>query len=276
MRYFEHNYLNKLLQNDPNYSRENNTLSLNFEYAGDGVVKINRFYYNSANYIRYSVSYLDNDNYPTVKVSSFYLETSAFIETMIRLAKRLEKKRLPQYRAIEEIVYGYGILNELNKEEKNEKEYSDMMEEMLSHLNDAIAGYQHVSGVGFDETDTFNGELIEIFEETEYIRPLPTDDNVLIPPCLPKEYEDTQESDLFELRVYNVGQANCSALIKYTDYGKTDYKVVVVFDYGVEGNNSNKSLKEMLSKIDEKTTIIISHFDVDHINNIGLMNLNKC
>lgn len=82
------------------------------------------------------------------------------------------------------------------------------------------------------------------------------------------EIEPVDDPDLFELRIYNVGQANCSALIKYLDRAKKDYKVVMVFDFGYQRSGNNMKLDEMISKIDSSTTILISHFHNDHINNI--------
>lgn len=82
------------------------------------------------------------------------------------------------------------------------------------------------------------------------------------------EIEPVDDPDLFELRIYNVGQANCSALIKYLDRTKNDYKVVMVFDFGYQRSGNNIKLDEMISKIDSSTTILISHFHNDHINNI--------
>lgn len=74
----------------------------------------------------------------------------------------------------------------------------------------------------------------------------------------------------YELRVYNVGQANCSALIKYKEDQPEDYKVLVVFDFGLQKKwGCNPELNDMINKIDYTTTILISHFDSDHINNIA-------
>ena len=77
------------------------------------------------------------------------------------------------------------------------------------------------------------------------------------------------ESHLYEFRVFHVGQANCSALIKY-NFDKSDYRVVAVFDFGCElAYRNNKALNEMIDKIDCSTVILISHFDLDHFNNIA-------
>ena len=79
-----------------------------------------------------------------------------------------------------------------------------------------------------------------------------------------------EDSNLYELRVFNVGQANCSALIKYNDLTKQDYKVVFVFDFGCEPcHKRNAKLNEMISKIDKDTFVLISHFHTDHFNNIA-------
>lgn len=77
------------------------------------------------------------------------------------------------------------------------------------------------------------------------------------------------ELSRIEYRVYNVGQASCSALIKYTDSSNRDYRVIAVFDFGYRNpGKRNASLDEMISKIAPDTTIVISHFHRDHINNI--------
>lgn len=86
----------------------------------------------------------------------------------------------------------------------------------------------------------------------------------------------TETPHLYELRVYSVGQANCSALIRYVDETKQDYSVVVVFDFGCANRKrGNPDLREMISKIDRDTTIVISHFDNDHFNNITELDLSK-
>ncbi len=83
-----------------------------------------------------------------------------------------------------------------------------------------------------------------------------------------RRMEDIDNSHGYALRVYDVGQGNSSALIKYVDDGKKDYEVIMVFDFGLEFGKKNTSLNEMINKIDYQTKILISHFDMDHINNV--------
>lgn len=85
----------------------------------------------------------------------------------------------------------------------------------------------------------------------------------------PNSYmNDFDGSNTYALRVYNVGQGNCSAIIKYTDKAKSDYDVIMVFDFGLENGKNNSDLNEMISKINHQIIILISHFDIDHINNV--------
>ena len=60
-----------------------------------------------------------------------------------------------------------------------------------------------------------------------------------------------------KIRAYNVGQANCSALMR----GDTP---VAVFDLGRVGKNT--AMTKMLKNLSQEGVVIISHYDCDHIN----------
>ncbi len=65
----------------------------------------------------------------------------------------------------------------------------------------------------------------------------------------------------FYIRVYNAGQANCSALFK-----KDKEEPIIVFDLGLEAKTTNPSQKQMIDSMDGNGIVLISHFHYDHYN----------
>lgn len=70
------------------------------------------------------------------------------------------------------------------------------------------------------------------------------------------------------LRLFNVGQANCSAL-----YVESDKIPSVVFDLGADeySKKNNTELMNMINNLDGNGFLVISHFDWDHYNMYKLL-----
>ncbi len=144
-------------------------------------------------------------------------------------------------------------------------EKADRAEELADSLNEIFYGLafdsklrSYTRSALFDDIE----RAFNLYEEAA------KDPKILQSPIV-EENIDT-EPEQYEFRIYSVGQANCSALIRYIDQDKKDYRVIVVFDFGRASRkrSANPSLQEMINKIDDRTAILISHFDNDHINNI--------
>lgn len=70
---------------------------------------------------------------------------------------------------------------------------------------------------------------------------------------------EVSDIDGYTVRVFNVGQANCSAV-----FLKNSTNPYCIFDIG--DCNSNGSLKSFLAKMSDNGFVMISHYDRDHIN----------
>ena len=265
--------MNKLISFNRFFSGKRDTISLFFQYAGDNLIKVNKFYYKSETFILFLKNGfgLDSDiNYSNLRVSSFVIDRDKFLNSVNELAQSISHFYPEKAREIVEFINSYRHL-EFNNETDEEIESTE--EDLLLRLNRIVKGYQF-SLTGDNQPHYFNNNLINELDRTIEIVPhTQFPDDVAIPACLPKEYQDVDNPELFEFRVYSVGQANCSALIKYKSVEKSDYDVIAVFDFGLEGLKKNRELENMIRKIDDRTTIVISHFDVDHINNIGRFEL---
>ena len=241
-------------------------LSLYFEYIGSKQIQINKFYYNSESFISFlnENSFRERKNYGAIKTSSYTVEFHEFAESILYLSRSLWYEYPNKTEAL------IHHLDRLRMHIEVDQEQEEDIEAIIGDINQTLLGYQRRFVRQFDEQiHYFNRQLEEALEHNiELVPYVGNEDNCRIPACMPEEYRLIDNPELFELRVYSVGQANCSALIKYKDNLKKDYNVVVVFDFGLESRKRNSKLKEMINKIDENTTIIISHFDLDHINNI--------
>ena len=251
-----------------NYTRD--CISLFFEYIGENSVKIHKYYYGSDSFISFLNDFTNESkviNYRNINTYSYDVSYWQLVETIKYLSRALRNDYPSKSLELSEVA------NRLSDE--IEEIQTEEAEACVDKINEILLGYQRHLG-NPNPRHYFNDELKEALERNIIVSVPAVDnlENVKIPACMPEEYRLIDDHNLFELRVYSVGQANCSALIKYTDNQKVDYKVVVVFDFGLEHGKKNPQLKQMIDKIDENTTIIISHFDSDHINNIGKFDLN--
>ena len=254
-------------------SSDRDVLSLYFEYIGKGFIKANRFFYKSDTYIEFLNKEFNEEgpfNYQNIKTTSYVISCDDFHKTIIYLANALENTYHEKSSLLFESLRGF---KETNSTEEYGNDYS--VERVLKEINHVLKGYQYCFG-GSHHYHYFNEELTNaINQNIELVPNIENPENIDIPALLPAPYQIIDNPELFELRVYSVGQANCSALIKYIDNSKADYNVVAVFDFGLENGKRNADLKKMISKIDENTTIVVSHFDLDHINNITKFDLIK-
>lgn len=256
----------KIISFAPTMSGNRDCISLFFERAGSGAIRINKFYYESRTFIDFlkdhSLEAKQVVNYPNIRVSSYDVNWSEFVESIDYLSNAISQYYREKSELLLEYIYELRV--------RNGDLPSKSIETILDNVNETLTGYQYCFRNN-NRRHLFNEELIRAFNSNiELVEPYVKDlENVRIPACMPEEYRLIDNPDLFELRVYSVGQANCSALIKYSDSEKKDFNVVAVFDFGLESGKRNTELKRMIDKIDQNTTIIISHFHSDHINNIG-------
>ncbi len=244
------------------YSKKRDSLSLYFEYAGSvELIRVHKVYY-----IAKEFKELTQDNGTIdaldLKESIIDLGTFDLLESIEELAYKLNNQSKKNdvendlSKSLFLIINQFGRIN--LKEQTNE---------FISMLNSVFLKYRFSINENAFFIDDIYEEIDNKIEFINFERKSLFDFKEDNEPQLDNISPD--ESYLYELRVFNVGQANCSALIKYKDDKKKDYDVVVVFDLGYQKKNGkNSKLDEMISKIDNNTTIIISHFHQDHINNI--------
>ncbi len=225
------------------YSGKRNALSLYFELEFDNIIKIHRTYfvYNSF------ISYLKNqDNfYPDIRDS----ELEVNIDDLYRL--------LNSDKTINKLTF-YDQIKLLFINSTNEPD----LEQFVNRLNDLFYGCTFFDSGHIVEKDK-SMEIIDNLFNIVY----PTEENRYdrLEPRLDDKYANIEDLRL-KYRVFDVGQANCSAILSFDENG-IDYKVACVFDFGCEKTKRNNvQLKDMIKNIDDSTTIIISHFDSDHIN----------
>ena len=138
----------------------------------------------------------------------------------------------------------------------------EINENTINQINDFFNGCTFFNTGEFIERD----EIVEIIDRKfDIIYPNENNLNDRLKPSLDNQYLDIKNLKL-RYRVFDVGQANCSAILSF-DQEEKDYTVACVFDLGCEKTKRNNTkLKNMIRKIDGSTTIVISHFDSDHYN----------
>ena len=260
------------------YSDQRDTMSVYFEYKNRNI-EVHRTYYIYKQFMRnfFSPEKARIDIKDSIKIFSpqsfyeFYEMINEF--DFVQLSNRINGNN--RWRNAFGNIENYEIeednwkLSDLKHRLRScfESESFDQIEKIVDELNLLFYGYTlQNGGTLFGKDQQIISNVNFCFEEAfgdGY------SDNVEEKPELPEVYQG-YDLDLF-LRVYKVGQANCSALInKRAD---DDYDVISVFDLGCDrGNRNNRELINMVNKIDERTTIIISHFDSDHFNYIPYIN----
>lgn len=257
--------INQLFGYVKNLCKDRDSLSLFVEYIGDYNVRIHRQYYNHDQFSSF-LFYGDNNQIKIdLKDSVCDVHFKYFLKLLNRLVEK-EDSFVTQdsfYRKLKS-----ALEENYPFETDHENEFESRVEEFLNKINDVFTQYYFsISDKTFHEDEAVYSRINTLIELIDYNPDEHYEDFRKIDR---PEIEEITDNGRFEIRIYNVGQANCSALIKYLDDSKTNYKVIMVFDFGFQKKNGkNSALEEMISKIDSQTTILISHFDSDHINNIA-------
>lgn len=257
------------------FSKERDTMSVYFE-CKNGNIEVHRTYYIYKQFMRNFSSFektkIDiKDSVEIYPIQAFYETIKEF--DFVKFFNNTNKRRRNSFKNIddEDLEKDNHTLSNLKERlaYSFDRENQDQIEDIVDELNLLFYGYTLKNCGRLFEKDQLIIEHVNYCFEDAF-----GDgywDNVTETPKLPNAY---QREDLnLSLRVYKVGQANCSALInKHSE----DYDVISVFDLGCDkGNQKNQELINMVNKIDENTTIIISHFDSDHFNYIPYIDLNK-
>lgn len=238
------------------------SLSIFVERVAENVIRVHRqFYIYNEFYNFYINNQYENrldfrDAVNDISLDEFFDLLDKFIDRNINSKNHLVANEL------REIKIRY-IENDFHS---NDIE-TNHIEEFIDDINDVFVRYYFsLTSNSFASDETIYNKVNENIDKCiNYNSEIHYEDYEEKPNIHPA----TGEEHLYELRVYNVGQANCSALIKYKDDTKTDYKVIMVYDLGYQkSNGKNSQLEKMIEKIDGDTTILISHFHSDHINNI--------
>lgn len=251
-----------LIQHIKSICENRDALSLFVEYCGDNQIRVHRQFYNYNQFVTFFIENDPNTNQLDHKDVTCDVGFDEFRILLYRLINKRNKNNNDE-QFIEELR---GVLDRVNSLREIENEQS--IENFLNTINDIFCKYRFSiveNSFVFDER-VYN-KVNEVIESIQYNRDIHYEE--YHKGCKP-EIETVLEKDLYELRIFNVGQANCSALIKYINEEKKDYRVIIVFDFGYQRSaGHNSKLEEMIGKIDCNTTILISHYDSDHINNIS-------
>lgn len=234
------------------YSTGRNALSLYFELEFDNRIKIHKTYYEYDGFISYLIN--QNDYYPNIRDSEKEVDFEYFCNLLI------------SDDAIKRLTFYKEIINLIEKIDSNrfikQNEYSIEIESTIDIINNYFYGctfFDNGKIIEKDESVDLIDEKFSIVYPTEFNK-----DDRIMEPALYDDYLNIDNLNL-KYRVFDVGQANCSAILNFD--GENNYKVACVFDLGCEKEKRNNyALNDMLNKIDYSTTIIISHFDSDHYN----------
>jgi len=256
-------HLNSLIQYHRGLCYDRDSLSLFVEYCGNNTVRVHRQFYV---YDEFKSFLTENDfekDKLNLKDTVNDIELNQFGALLIKLINE-RSINFDDERIIDELL----IMVEKFRFDKENNNNEEVIEKYLDDINEVFCKYCFsINDNAFRYDEVIYSKINELVNITEYNPSIHYEDYV--DGCKP-EIEPVHNVNLYELRVYNVGQANCSALIKYKSEEKNDYDVIVVFDLGYQKNfKTNNKLDDMIKKINGGTTIVISHYDSDHINNIA-------
>ena len=238
-------------------------LSLFVEYCGDNKIRVHRQFYVHSQFETFMTS--DHHDFRSLNFrdATGDIDIAEFSKLLFKLTKKRDKTKDDEafVDELSKILVNSYLFERFDDNEQ-------IIENILDRLNDVFCKYYFsINDNSFHYDNYVYNRVNLLLDSVPYNSEIHFDDYE--EGCKPA-IEPILENELHELRIYNVGQANCSALIKYTDTNKKDYKVIIVFDLGFQRRFCcNKALEEMINKIDFDTTILISHYDNDHINNIA-------
>lgn len=256
------------------FSKDRDTMSVYFEYK-NGNIEVHRTYYIYEQFM---------NNFSSFEKAEFDMSDSVNAYSIQEFLKMIE---------------AFDFVNFSNKTNGHEHDAFDNNKADLEKDNQTLLGLRDRLLYNFDGEN--QDQIADIVDELNLLfygytlkncgRLFEKDQRIInhVDACFRDAFGDDYWGDVVEtpelpadylrddlnlsLRVYKVGQANCSALINKRD---EDYDVISVFDLGCDYNNrKNAELADMVNKIDDNTTIIISHFDSDHFNYFPYINPNK-
>lgn len=246
--------LRKLTSFNKNLCEERDSLSLFFDICENNKIRVHRQFFIQKQYREFMLSNLINIDSLNFKETINEISIGHFIELLNQLILE-NPKNIDEQLLFKELKKNMASISLIDSQEDTG------VESILSSINNVFARYY------FSINDQVFNKDDEVFEALNRVCNYnPYDYYDFKDESKPEISIDNEELSLYEFRIYNVGQANCSALIKYIDKERSDYKVIIVFDFGYKKKRKNHSLEEMINKIDENTTMVISHFHSDHIN----------
>lgn len=170
----------------------------------------------------------------------------------------------------EEILNEYNLLlynsNSLVKDNEYDEEYS------INKINAKLENYLFVKNENecekyrrlYNEMKAKYKASISKFKMYDNTKNLDSINSQL-------QYVDSVNTEKYFYRIFNVGQANCTAL-----YNKDLISPEVIFDLGCQrGINNNPQIYMLKNLGNNFTKIIISHFDLDHFNMYNQINYSK-
>lgn len=254
--------MHSLIQHVKSKCDNRDSLSLFVEYCGGYQIRVHRQFYN---YVQFESFFVENENIDRLDYRDITNDIG-FPEFNNLLIRLLNKRNLNKDDELflEELL---KILHEIRSFEENNGDENDI-DDRLNRINDVFCKYRFsINDNSFVLDERIYNKINDVLKNIQFNHEVRYED---YKDWATPEIESVLEKELYELRIFNVGQANCSALIKYINEDKDDYRVIIVFDLGFQRSaGHNQQLDEMLSKIDCDTTILISHYDSDHINNIS-------
>lgn len=246
--------LHKLTSFNKNLCEERDSLSLFFDICENKKIRVHRQFFIQKQYREFMLSNLINIDSLNFKETINEISIGHFIELLNQFILE-NPKNIDEQLLFNELKKNMDSISLIDSQEDTG------VESILSSINNVFARYYFsIDDQVFNKDD----DVFEALNRVCNYNPYDYDD--FKDESKPEISIDNEELSLYEFRIYNVGQANCSALIKYIDKEHSDYKVIIVFDFGYKKKRKNHSLEEMINKIDENTTMVISHFHSDHIN----------
>lgn len=208
--------------------RKFNLLFVAVSEIHEGQLVIDKFYVNKEEYDNFA-TFLRNLETPKAYSYKYYSQKVDLLDFIVLFHLQLEGNNYDD------------LINNLNIQLKNTAI-------IIISSDEIVINHEYEQRIivneYFEERDIIKEKRVETF-------PLPLQD----------ELTNTQEAVIF--RVYNVGQANMSALL----VGQKQ-EPVMIFDLGKSRRCklATDLLSKQLKKQKRTTTIVISHYDNDHIN----------
>ena len=236
--------LHSLFQFYQPFCGSRDALSLFVEYLGDNTLRVHRQFYNHSEFSNFFLQ--ERNDYEKMDYRDVTNDIS-FLEFDNLIFQIIDN---PSFYG--EFCYEMrNAVHNIFNLERNDDEFDTFIENSLNLINDVFCQYFYLLKEKRFVND--NATYSKALRLTETIKAY--DENSIDDFSSKPKIDDIVDGELYELRVFNVGQANCSALIKYNDKSKTDFDVVMVYDLGFQSKHHvNKELDKMINKINSDTT----------------------